>query len=66
MCPGQEPVLPASPGLCSAHSFALQTLKALLCRMRYEHVVVAMERKCAWDTLLCADTHHYAVGLLAR
>ncbi|XP_039585216.1 uncharacterized protein LOC120511774 [Passer montanus] len=48
------------------NSFALQTLKALLCRMRYEHVVVAMERKCAWDTLLCADTHHYAVGLLAR
>ncbi|XP_053803557.1 uncharacterized protein LOC128790647 [Vidua chalybeata] len=46
--------------------FALQTLKALLCRMRYEHVVVAMERKCAWDTLLCADSHHYAVGLLAR
>ncbi|XP_064240929.1 maestro heat-like repeat-containing protein family member 7 [Passer domesticus] len=25
-----------------------------------------MERKGAWDTLLCADTHHYAVGLLAR
>ncbi|XP_053803796.1 maestro heat-like repeat-containing protein family member 6 [Vidua chalybeata] len=48
------------------NSFALQTLKALLCRMRYEHVVVAMERKCAWDTLLCADSHHYAVGLLAR
>ncbi|XP_059716963.1 uncharacterized protein LOC132334809 [Haemorhous mexicanus] len=34
--------------------------------MRYEHVVVSMERKRAWDTLLCADTHHYAVRLLAR
>ncbi|XP_059716789.1 maestro heat-like repeat-containing protein family member 6 [Haemorhous mexicanus] len=48
------------------NSFALQTLKALLCQMRYEHVVVSMERKRAWDTLLCADTHHYAVRLLAR
>ncbi|CAN8174076.1 unnamed protein product, partial [Coccothraustes coccothraustes] len=48
------------------NSFALQTLKALLCQMRYEHVVLSMERKCAWDTLLCADTHHFAVGLLAR
>ncbi|XP_048165419.1 uncharacterized protein LOC125328572 [Corvus hawaiiensis] len=27
---------------------------------------MAMERKRGWDTLLCADTHHYAVGLLAR
>ncbi|XP_064291544.1 uncharacterized protein LOC135309324 [Passer domesticus] len=25
-----------------------------------------MERKCGWDTLLCAHTQHYAVGLLAR
>ncbi|XP_066427155.1 maestro heat-like repeat-containing protein family member 7 [Molothrus aeneus] len=48
------------------NSFALQTLKALLCQMRYEHVVLSMERKRAWDTLLCADTHYCAVGLLAR
>nr|XP_041567824.1 uncharacterized protein LOC116806977 [Taeniopygia guttata] len=34
--------------------------------MQHEDVVVAMERKCGWDTLLCADTHHCAVGLLAR
>ncbi|XP_077047318.1 uncharacterized protein LOC143695957 [Agelaius phoeniceus] len=34
--------------------------------MRYEHVVLSMERKRAWDTLLCADTHHCAVRLLAR
>ncbi|XP_056369510.1 translation initiation factor IF-2-like [Oenanthe melanoleuca] len=27
---------------------------------------MAVERKYGWDTLLCADTHHYAVGLLAR
>nr|XP_041569114.1 uncharacterized protein LOC115492413 isoform X2 [Taeniopygia guttata] len=46
--------------------FAVRTLKSLLCQMQHEDVVVAMERKCGWDTLLCADTHHYAVGLLAR
>ncbi|XP_056372208.1 uncharacterized protein LOC130266983, partial [Oenanthe melanoleuca] len=46
--------------------FAVQTLKSLLCRMQCEDVVMAMERKYGWDTLLCADTHHYAVGLLAR
>ncbi|XP_077038796.1 uncharacterized protein LOC143694681 [Agelaius phoeniceus] len=43
------------------NSFALQTLKALLCQMRYEHAVLSMERKRAWDTLLRADTHHCAV-----
>ncbi|KAM7021055.1 maestro heat-like repeat-containing protein family member 7 [Acridotheres tristis] len=46
--------------------FAVQTLKVLLCRVQCEHVVVAMEGKAGWDTLLCTDTHHYAVGLLAR
>ncbi|XP_056371827.1 uncharacterized protein LOC130266604 [Oenanthe melanoleuca] len=46
--------------------FAVQSLKSLLCRMQCEGVVMAMERKYGWDTLLCADTHHYAVGLLAR
>ncbi|XP_064256871.1 uncharacterized protein LOC135287493 isoform X2 [Passer domesticus] len=50
----------------SPNRFAVRTLKSLLCRMQHEDVVVAMERKCGWDTLLCADTHHYAVGLLAR
>ena len=44
----------------------MQTLKDLLCRLYYEDVVVAVERKRGWDTLLCADTHHHAVGLLAR
>ncbi|XP_072788119.1 maestro heat-like repeat family member 5 [Taeniopygia guttata] len=46
--------------------FAVQAMKALLCRLQWDHVVVAMERKRGWDTLLCADTQHYAVGLLAR
>ncbi|XP_056369493.1 maestro heat-like repeat-containing protein family member 7 [Oenanthe melanoleuca] len=46
--------------------FAVQTLKVLLCRVQCEHVVLAMERKGGWDTLLYAGTHHYAVGLLAR
>ncbi|XP_064517923.1 uncharacterized protein LOC135417529 [Pseudopipra pipra] len=53
--------LPTKP-----NRFAVLTLKALLHRLRCESVVVALERKCGWDTLLNADTHHYAVGLLAR
>ncbi|XP_056371325.1 uncharacterized protein LOC130266022 [Oenanthe melanoleuca] len=48
------------------NSFAEQTLKALLCRLHYRDVVVALEDKSAWDTLLCADTQHCAVGVLAR
>ncbi|CAN8180460.1 unnamed protein product [Coccothraustes coccothraustes] len=50
----------------SPNRFAVQTLKSLLCRMHHEDVVVAMERNCGWDLLLYADTHHCAVGLLAR
>ncbi|XP_048165380.1 uncharacterized protein LOC125328547 [Corvus hawaiiensis] len=46
--------------------FAVQTLKVLLCRLEYEHVVVAVQCKRGWDALLCADTHPYAVALLAR
>uniref|UniRef100_A0A803WAW2 Uncharacterized protein n=1 Tax=Ficedula albicollis TaxID=59894 RepID=A0A803WAW2_FICAL len=46
--------------------FAVQTMKSLLFRLRCDSVVMAMERKHGWDTLLCADTQHYAVGLLAR
>ena len=41
-------------------------MKALLYSLQYEPEVMAMERKRGWDTLLCADTQHYAVGLLAR
>lgn len=44
----------------------MQTIKALLCRVQWDSEVVAVQRKGGWDTLLCADTHHYAVGLLAR
>ncbi|XP_068052924.1 maestro heat-like repeat-containing protein family member 7 [Anomalospiza imberbis] len=50
----------------SPNRFAVRTLKSLLCREQYKDVVMAMERRCGWDTLLCADTQHYAVGLLAR
>ncbi|XP_053838411.1 uncharacterized protein LOC128809976 [Vidua macroura] len=46
--------------------FAVQTMKALLCRLRCDNVVMEMARKHGWDTLLCADTQYYAVGLLAR
>ncbi|XP_032549066.1 maestro heat-like repeat-containing protein family member 7 [Chiroxiphia lanceolata] len=46
--------------------FAVLTLKALLCHLECEDVVLSMEQKRGWDTLLSADTHHYAVGLLAR
>ncbi|XP_058696504.1 uncharacterized protein LOC131579934 [Poecile atricapillus] len=50
----------------SINRFAMQTLRALFHHLRCVHLLVAMERKCGWDTLLCVDTHHYAVGLLAR
>ncbi|XP_064516345.1 uncharacterized protein LOC135416929 [Pseudopipra pipra] len=46
--------------------FAVLTMKALLCHLECEDVVLSVERKRGWDTLLSADTHHYAVGLLAR
>ncbi|XP_068052832.1 maestro heat-like repeat-containing protein family member 7 [Anomalospiza imberbis] len=50
----------------SPNRFAVRTLKSLLCLEQYKDVVMAKERRCGWDTLLCADTQHYAVGLLAR
>ncbi|XP_023801822.1 maestro heat-like repeat-containing protein family member 7 [Cyanistes caeruleus] len=46
--------------------FAVQAMKALLCCLQYDSELMAMERKCGWETLLRADTQHYAVGLLAR
>ncbi|XP_027489434.1 uncharacterized protein LOC113942520, partial [Corapipo altera] len=46
--------------------FAVLTMKTLLCHLECEDVVLSMEQKRGWDTLLSADTHHYAVGLLAR
>ncbi|XP_050191540.1 maestro heat-like repeat-containing protein family member 7 [Myiozetetes cayanensis] len=57
----EEHGLPTNP-----NRFAVQTLKALLCRLHWENEVVAIERKRGWETLLYSDTHHYAVGLLAR
>nr|XP_031361192.1 maestro heat-like repeat-containing protein family member 6 [Lonchura striata domestica] len=50
----------------SINRFAVQTLRALFRHLRCLDLLVAMERKHGWDTLLRADTHHYAVGLLAR
>ncbi|XP_032552659.1 uncharacterized protein LOC116791087 [Chiroxiphia lanceolata] len=57
----QQHNLPTQP-----NRFAVLTMKALLCHLECEEVVVSMERKRGWDTLLSADTHHNAVGLLAR
>ncbi|XP_056371404.1 maestro heat-like repeat-containing protein family member 6 isoform X4 [Oenanthe melanoleuca] len=51
---------------CKPNRFAVQAMKALLFCLQYEPEVMAMERKHGWDTLLCADTQHYAAGLLAR
>ncbi|XP_030920838.1 maestro heat-like repeat-containing protein family member 6, partial [Geospiza fortis] len=53
--------IPTSP-----NRFAVQTVKALFRHLRYLDLLVSMEHKRGWDTLLCADTHHYAVALLAR
>ncbi|XP_025752379.2 maestro heat-like repeat-containing protein family member 6 [Manacus vitellinus] len=53
--------LPPNP-----NRFAVQTIKALLRQLLDEDVLMAIGRKCGWDMLLKADTHHYAVGLLAR
>nr|XP_031361202.1 uncharacterized protein LOC116183845 [Lonchura striata domestica] len=57
----KEHRLPSKP-----NRFAVQAMKALLCRLQWDHVVVAMERKRGWDVMLCARTQHYAMGLLAR
>ncbi|KAK4817757.1 hypothetical protein QYF61_026980 [Mycteria americana] len=57
----QEGCLPTSP-----NRFVVLTVKALLCRLEYEDAVFEFERKRGWDTLLNAETRHYAMGLLAR
>uniref|UniRef100_A0A674GEQ9 Maestro heat-like repeat-containing protein family member 6 n=1 Tax=Taeniopygia guttata TaxID=59729 RepID=A0A674GEQ9_TAEGU len=51
---------------CKPNRFAVQAMKVLLCRLQRNHVMLALELKGGWDMLLCADTQHYAVGLLAR
>ncbi|XP_032532897.1 maestro heat-like repeat-containing protein family member 7 [Chiroxiphia lanceolata] len=53
--------LPPNP-----NRFAVQTIKALLRQLLDEDVLMVIGRKCGWDMLLKADSHHYAVGLLAR
>ncbi|CAN8201135.1 unnamed protein product [Coccothraustes coccothraustes] len=57
----EENGLPANP-----NSFVVSTVKALFHHLHCLELLMVMERKCAWDTLLRADTHHFAVGLLAR
>lgn len=42
------------------------TLKALLCRIGYDMVVFELGRRNVWETLLHAESHHWAVGRLAR
>ncbi|TRZ14514.1 hypothetical protein HGM15179_012601 [Zosterops borbonicus] len=51
---------------CDPNRFAVQAMKSLLYRLQCDNEVIAMERKRGWDTMLCADTQHYAMGLLAR
>ncbi|XP_064557294.1 maestro heat-like repeat-containing protein family member 2B [Zonotrichia leucophrys gambelii] len=41
-------------------------MKALLSRLGFDKKLVALENKRVWEKLLCADTQHYAAGLLAR
>ncbi|XP_027559877.1 maestro heat-like repeat-containing protein family member 6 isoform X2 [Neopelma chrysocephalum] len=53
--------LPTQP-----NSFVVQTIQALLWRLQWDQELVSVECKRGWDALLSADTHHYAVGLLAR
>ncbi|XP_066179377.1 maestro heat-like repeat family member 5 [Sylvia atricapilla] len=57
---------PSVTWLCSAHRFAVQAIKSLLCRLQCDNEVIAMECKRGWDMMLCAHTQHYAMGLLAR
>ncbi|XP_039926151.1 maestro heat-like repeat-containing protein family member 6 isoform X2 [Hirundo rustica] len=57
----EEHRLPSDP-----NRFAVQALKSLLFQLRCDNEVMAMERKHGWDGLLCAQTQHYAMGLLAR
>ncbi|RMB92756.1 hypothetical protein DUI87_30806 [Hirundo rustica rustica] len=46
--------------------FAVEVMKSLLFQLRCDNEVMAMERKHGWDGLLCAQTQHYAMALLAR
>ncbi|XP_064575213.1 maestro heat-like repeat-containing protein family member 6 isoform X3 [Zonotrichia leucophrys gambelii] len=48
------------------NSFVVGTVKSFLYHLQCVNLLMALERKCAWDTLLRAETHHYAMGLLAR
>ncbi|XP_023804123.1 uncharacterized protein LOC111945701, partial [Cyanistes caeruleus] len=53
--------LPSKP-----NRFAVQAMKALLCQLRCDNVVMQMEWQRGWVMMLCADTQQYAMSLLAR
>ncbi|XP_027527552.1 maestro heat-like repeat-containing protein family member 6, partial [Neopelma chrysocephalum] len=53
--------LPSQP-----NRFLVQTIKALLCHLRWEDILMARKRRRAWDQLVNSDPHHYAVGRHVR
>ncbi|CAN8174134.1 unnamed protein product [Coccothraustes coccothraustes] len=57
----EEHGLPSEP-----NRFAVQTMKALLSSLGLDKKLVALEHTRVWEKLLCANTQHYAAGLLAR
>ncbi|CAN8174158.1 unnamed protein product [Coccothraustes coccothraustes] len=57
----KEHGLPSEP-----NRFAVQTMKALLSSLGLDKKLVALEHTRVWEKLLCANTQHYAAGLLAR
>ncbi|CAN8174057.1 unnamed protein product [Coccothraustes coccothraustes] len=57
----EEHGLPSEP-----NRFAVQTMKALLSSLGFDKKLVALEHTRVWEKLLCANTQHYAAGLLAR
>ncbi|XP_050827848.1 uncharacterized protein LOC127059346 [Serinus canaria] len=57
----EEHDLPGNPSRLAA-----QAMKALLSRLGYAWKLADLEHKRVWEKLLCADTQHYAAGLLAR
>ncbi|XP_027766463.1 uncharacterized protein LOC114072815, partial [Empidonax traillii] len=57
----QSHPLPSHP-----NRFLVQTLKALLCHLQWEDILMARKRRLAWDPLVNSDPHHSAVGLHVR
>ncbi|XP_027564308.1 uncharacterized protein LOC113981219, partial [Neopelma chrysocephalum] len=53
--------LPTQP-----NRFLVQTIKALLCCLQWEDILMARKRKLAWDPFVNSNPHYYAVGLHVR